>query len=321
MAGDVDILEAVALESSGARELEATPDSPARVIHRYGELSVLAVPDGETPSGVVRAAELAETTDGLGEVERLGLSALRLRESEEFRAAKRNRPRNREEWDMPGCTTVVPPPEPAEGLARAGPTSSYLEGTVAVGIVVVQGPTAALQFTDAEFTKVIAEVQNGLSWYATTNPVVGISFSYDIQNVGLALPADPNAPDLEAYWRDPAMGAIGFSADWNGVTAYIEDLRNRFGTCWTYCVFFTKYPLGWFAYASIGGDGSSWTMPRTAGAPTTSTACSPTRRDTSSAARTNTPTAGATAEGAGADSGSSTVTARTAPRAAACCAS
>jgi hypothetical protein len=251
MAGDVDVIEAVALKGNGA--VKAPDADMARVIHRYGELSILALPDGEAPEGVVRTTDLDAAPATLGHVERLGLAALRLRESEEFRAAKRKRPRSGEEWDMPDCTTVVPTPELDERVRAAAPTSSYLEGTVALGIVVVQGPTATLQFSDAEFTKVIAEVQNGLSWYATTNPVAGISFSYDIQNVGLSIAADPNAADLEAHWRDPAMGAIGFSADWAGVTAYIEDLRSRFGTRWTYCVFFTKYPLGWFAYASIGG--------------------------------------------------------------------
>lgn len=49
------------------------------------------------------------------------------------------------------------------------------------------------------------------------------------------------------------MAAIGFSADWNGVLDYVEDIRTRFGTRWTFCGFFTKYPLSWFAYASIGG--------------------------------------------------------------------
>ena len=123
----------------------------------------------------------------------------------------------------------------------------------AVGIVIVQGPTAALKFSDAERTKVIAEVQDGLGYLATTNPLAGISFSYDIQIVNLATAADPNAADLEGLWRDPAMAAIGFSGDWNGVLAYVEDNRNRFGTRWTYCGFFTKYPLNHFAYASIGG--------------------------------------------------------------------
>ena len=157
---------------------------------------------------------------------------------------------------MPKCTTVVPTPRASArtvGARAGGPTSSYLEGSVAVGIIIVQGPTPDLQFSDAERTKVVAEVQNGLGFFATTNPLAGISFSYDIQTVTLAIPADPAAPDLEGHWRNPAMGAIGFSADWNGVLDYVEDIRTRFGTRWTYCGFFTKYPLTWFAYASIGG--------------------------------------------------------------------
>jgi hypothetical protein len=32
-----------------------------------------------------------------------------------------------------------------------------------------------------------------------------------------------------------------------------HDLRRRLGTEWAYCGFFTKYPLGHFGYASIGG--------------------------------------------------------------------
>ena len=79
----------------------------------------------------------------------------------------------------------------AVGARAAGPTSSYLEGSVAVGIVIVQGPTAELQFTDAELTKVVAEVQNGLGWLATANPLAGIGFSYDIQNVTLTIAGRP----------------------------------------------------------------------------------------------------------------------------------
>ena len=99
----------------------------------------------------------------------------------------------------------------------------------------MQGPNTDLKFSDAERTKVVAEVQNGLTFFATTNPLAGITFTYDIQNVTLATQPDPNAADLEGLWRDPAMGAIGYSADWAGVGAYVEDLRSRFGTRWTYC--------------------------------------------------------------------------------------
>jgi hypothetical protein len=245
MAGDIEVMERPVLEvvTRGAE----------RVIHQYGRLDILAIPEEEPEAASRRLAEEISPS-GLTEVERLGLEALRLRESREFRTAKRNRPRAGELWDMPDCTTVVPqPPDARAAVAAAAPTSQYLEGTVAVGIIIVEGPTADLKFSDSERTKVVAEVQNGLSFYATANPVAGISFAYDIQIVTVATPPDPNAADLEALWRDPAMGALGFSADWAGVTAYIEDIRNRFGTRWTYCGFFTKYPLGWFAYASIGG--------------------------------------------------------------------
>ncbi|MEU0878227.1 FG-GAP-like repeat-containing protein [Lentzea sp. NPDC005914] len=234
MAGDLRIAEQITL----------TPDDST--IHRYGRFGVAR------STGPVAAAGPPQLPADLSDTERLGIAALRLRESAGYVEAKQSRPRAGEEWDMPDCTSVVPTPAD-EVLAAAGPTSSYLEGTVAVGIVVVQGPTPALRFTDAELVQVVAEVQNGLGFYATANPLAGLSFSYDIQNVTLAVQPDPNAADLEALWRNPAMGMIGFSADWAGVTAYVEDLRARFGTRWTYCGFFTKYPLFHFAYASIGG--------------------------------------------------------------------
>jgi hypothetical protein len=257
MAGDLDIYERAVLEDRASPPAAAlTRQTPGRTIHRYGRVSVIAEPDQATTGPVPGASELAESPTGLNEIERLGLAALRLRESEDYGAAKRSRPRAGEPWDMPSCTTVVPAPTVAThpgAAAAAGPTSAYLEGSVAVGIIVVQGPTDALKFSDAERTKVVAEVQNGLGWYATTNPTAGISFTYDVQVLTLTTQPDPAAADLEGLWRDPAMAALGYSADWNGVLSYIEAIRNRFGTRWTYCGFFTKYPLGWFAYASIGG--------------------------------------------------------------------
>ena len=251
MAGDLRIIERAAMEGA-ARAAEPALGWPGRVIHQYGRLKILAIPE-EAETAATRSIETV-SPQGLTETEQLGLAALNLRESSHYRIAKENRPRAGDRWDMPDCTTVVPPPPGARAaVAAAAPTSAYLEGTVAVGIIIVQGPTPDLTFSEAERTKVVAEVQNGLSFYATANPVAGISFAYDIQIVTVATPPDPNAADLEALWRDPAMGALGFSADWAGVTAYVEDIRNRFGTRWTYCGFFTKYPLGWFAYASIGG--------------------------------------------------------------------
>jgi hypothetical protein len=257
VAGDLEINERAVLEDAPVPSaLALARETPGRTIHRYGRVSILVEPEHRAGRPVPGASEAPEAPSGLNEVERLGLAALRLRESDEYLAVKQARPRPGESWDMPNCTTVVPTPKVATHLgaaASAGPTSAYLEGSVAVGIIIVQGPSDALKFSDAERTKVVAEVQNGLAWYATTNPLAGISFTYDIQAVTLNVQPDPAAADLEALWRDPTMAALGYSADWNGVLSYIEAIRSRFGTRWTYCGFFTKYPVGHFAYASIGG--------------------------------------------------------------------
>ncbi|MCK9893884.1 hypothetical protein [Frankia sp. AgB32] len=227
---------------------------------------------------------------GLNRAETLGLDAFRLRASSAYRRLKDDRPRDGHGWDMDRPCTDVPPPRGASGgapglgadtqvtpngradhfsplatlatpdstavatPATAGsPTSSRLEGSVAIGLVIVEGPTTDLQFSAAERTKVVAEVQNGLSWYATTNPAAGLAFHYDIQIVRLSVPANPKAADLEALWRDPTMDRLGYAANFDGVYAYVDALRGKLGTDWAYCAFFTKYPLGYFAYSSVGG--------------------------------------------------------------------
>ena len=57
-----------------------------------------------------------------------------------------------------------------EAPAPASATSGRLVGPVAVGVIIVEGPTDALRFTDEEQITVIAEVQNGLTWLATQTP-------------------------------------------------------------------------------------------------------------------------------------------------------
>jgi hypothetical protein len=251
MAGDLGLTELPVLEAPrGAEERLPT----GRVLHRFGRVSIIS-PDPDAAGADIPREPEEVGSDDLDETERLGLAALRLRESDEYRAAKLSRPRDGEPWEMTDCTSVEPPPSrPAPGARAArGPTSAYLEGSVAVGVVIVQGPDSGLKFSEEERTKVIAEVQNGLGFFIETNPLSGITFSFEIRDVQLDVPADPEADDLEALWRDPAMAALGFSPDWSGVDAYVEDLRTRLATNWTYCAFFTKYPLAHFAYAFIGG--------------------------------------------------------------------
>lgn len=49
------------------------------------------------------------------------------------------------------------------------------------------------------------------------------------------------------------MAELGWGAGMSNVGAYVQDLRSRLHTRWGYCAYFTKYPTGHFAYASLGG--------------------------------------------------------------------
>lgn len=268
MAGDIQIRERAVILPE-ARALTATAsigtDSKRRVVHMYGSRVVVmedSVDAGARSAIAESMAATAAVLKSLSPEERLGYTAFTLRESDEYQSAKAARPRDGESWDSSpemqhSCTL---PGEPAglatRALGMAGaPTSQRLTGSVAVGIIIVEGPNASLKFSQAERTKVVAEVQNGLSWLATQNPE-GLVFKYDIKIVTLNV--QPGADTLtfdqkETRWRDPAMQQLGFGTGMAGVSAYVEKIRTNLGTNWTYCAFFTKYPVGHFAYASIGG--------------------------------------------------------------------
>jgi plasmid maintenance system killer protein len=127
---------------------------------------------------------------------------------------------------------------------------------VAVGLIIVEGPTSNLKFSAAERTKVVAEVQNGLTWLGSQSSPAGVSWFYDLKVITLNVPAGPANETFEQKedrWRNPAMAQLGYGPGMAGVQDYVEKLRAAKGTDWAYCAFFTKYPLGWFAYASIGG--------------------------------------------------------------------
>ncbi len=268
MAGDLDIRERVLiLPDSRARDAAAAaPATQRRVTHVYGSrVMVIDEPDdaAETSNGAApsRRSATAATLRSLSMPEQLGLAAFDLRESAAYLDAKAARPRDGEEWDARGethvsCMLPDDPAHDARALAMAGaPTSQRLTGSIAVGIIIVEGPNANLKFSAAERTKVVAEVQNGLSWMASQSPD-GLTFKYDIKIVAVNVQPGPDTASggqKEALWRDPAMQQLGFATGIGGVSAYVEKLRTTLGTSWTYCAFFTKYPLYHFAYASIGG--------------------------------------------------------------------
>jgi Bacterial tandem repeat domain 1 len=266
MAGDIKIREQVViLPETRALAAPLVSTGKQRVIHQYGSRVIVMedADDIETQTAIARSIQAtAEVLSGLSPEEQLGYAAYTLRESGDYQSAKAARPHDGESWDASeamqhSCTAADEAHgEAARAMAMAGaPTSQKLTGSVAVGIIIVEGPNANLKFSQTERTKVVAEVQNGLGWLATQNPE-GLVFKYDIKTITVNV--QPGADNLsfeqkESRWRDPAMQQLGFSTGMAGVSAYVEKIRQNLATTWTYCAFFTKYPLGHFAYASIGG--------------------------------------------------------------------
>jgi hypothetical protein len=242
-----------------------------QVMHIFGPRVIIGrVPEGDRQAVEAAPAvrslhaeeRVARAPEPLTETEQLGLEAWNLRQSEEFEEAKRERPREGERWDGPD---VFEPPD-GPGMRHAGESdvqgapelaaedmSPYLIGSVAVGLILVEGPTAALRFTDAERAKVVAEVQEGLTWLGRQEPRASVTWSYDIRTVRLNVQPNNSLTGyepLEAHWRNPAMGKLGFSQSFQGVRDYVASIRTSLGTRWGYVAYFTKYPVHHFAYAS-----------------------------------------------------------------------
>jgi hypothetical protein len=225
------------------------------VIHAFSPHVLLGVLPADLPQD--NLAGFAESDEKLSRNERLGVDAWTLQHSPEFVEETNHRRHESVPWgevtppDPPAEPPVNPPDD--EIFAAAMPeTSAYLIGTVAVGVVFVDGPESSLQFSEAERTHVVAKVQAGLGWLAAQEPRAGVSWVYDIQEISIT-----DAPDkkrfgtepLESLWRDPTLAQMGFPTGSDGVLAYVQSVIAQYRTRWGYCVFFTKYPLHHFVYA------------------------------------------------------------------------
>ncbi len=142
-------------------------------------------------------------------------------------------------------------PELEPQLSTGTPTSLYMTGSIAVGVVIVSGDQSGLGFTPAEQQTVIQEVQEGLDFLANAEPRANVTFVYDIRLITVSAAPGPTTSyeAAEGPWRNAATHSMGFSADRQGSIDYVQDLRQRKGTNWAYAAYFTKYPLRHFAYA------------------------------------------------------------------------
>jgi hypothetical protein len=188
--------------------------APGPVLHEYGPSLRLTLGGG--PAGAPTAAPAREAPideSGLSSNEQLGLAAFRLRESPEYRASKESRPYQAATW-AEGPTPLHPAEQPivgggsdgevgkggesgggggAAGGPSAAPMARRLAGRVAVGVIVVSGP-GGLAFSNAQRTKIAAEVQNGLSWLGAQSPAKDVTWVHDSHHVTVTVPPAAGTP-------------------------------------------------------------------------------------------------------------------------------
>jgi len=270
MAGDLGITEGAVLLPERWPVDEALSElapslEPRHIFHEFGpRVRIAAATEEEEASDAILRLDVSRApvpapidVDLVGA---FGLAALQLRSSVRYVAMKADRPLAAAPWDTEEASMPDPPPDsdrplPAGEAGAPGPAQA-MRGRIGVGLVVVDGPTPDLIFNEDDRTLVVAEVQNGLGWYASQVPDGDLTWVYDIRPV--TIDAEPDAGDvdfepLEARFRDPALGAMGFSSGMAGVTEYVTALKDTLGVERAYCAFFTKYPVAHFAYATLGG--------------------------------------------------------------------
>ena len=234
---------------------EELEDLGAQITQEFTKhVFVANLPDEVSPAQL-RAATTTQP-ENIDEVSALAATAWN---NLQRKAAERSAPsRDGIRWDTPG---FEPPNKghdhghnrSAEFIERSTgtPTSLYMVGSIAVGVVIVSGRNADLRFSAADNLQVIQEVQEGLSFLANEEPRAKITFVYDIRliTVDVTPGSTSSYETAEAPWRDAALAVMGYPAERASSTRYVEDLRNERNTKWAYVGYFTKYPLHHFAYA------------------------------------------------------------------------
>src|SRR4051812_44128578 len=88
-------------------------------------------------------------------------------------------------WDAPGFQA---PKSVSAPVVVGGPGSRYLQGSVAVGLVIVSGPTVSLQFSLAEVKNVMSQVLEGLDFLVSAEPTARLNFTIELHTVSISTP-------------------------------------------------------------------------------------------------------------------------------------
>jgi hypothetical protein len=247
--------------------------APGGVLHDYGpnlKIRIGAPSPAALTAGVRTMAPSAVATGNLTPNEQLGLAALKLRESATYLAQKKRRRFKARSWKRgptPLHRAERPIIAPKDGSARAAIAAAAaaftarpkrLSGRIAVGIIMVSGP-GRRKLLKSQQVKIVAEVQNGLSWLAAQSPARDVTWVHDNHHVTVNVPQatgpagdeDERYEHFEGPWRDAALAKLGVvRSGLAGVKEYLTKLQADKNASAAYCAFFTLYRVNHFAYCT-----------------------------------------------------------------------
>lgn len=259
------------------RAVRAIEKVGGRVLHAYAPSIVVAsVPSDQVGRLAGKGGIISATTEPLDMTTlraadhqlRFAVSAWNEHFSVDRRLAMLASPELNRSW---GETEHRPPDPPADVMAQLRYLESQfspamfaaavgapdlnipvLVGRIAVGLVYVDSTVAQYQIADQEKSKVLSETIEGLNMLSGFEPRANIQWFYDIKRPKISMTASQftaaNKNQWEDLWRNAAMKAMGYSADFNGMNAYIDKIKASNNADWAYAIFVTKYPSFWFAY-------------------------------------------------------------------------
>ncbi|MCE5315558.1 MAG: hypothetical protein ABFD49_02510 [Armatimonadota bacterium] len=181
-------------------------------------------------------------------------------------------------WQMPaasndstGSTTSTLSPDTTYSEADHSPgyyeTSSFMIGSVSVGVVLPESAGDSENWSDDRVASVICKIVQGLDWWISqSSEYARLKFFYDIPdcNIGAACSLEPInlSTAFGESWIRETMSSLGYyKPDVSGTAftkAYINDVRTKFGTDWACCIFAVDslkdadgcFPDGNYAYGS-----------------------------------------------------------------------
>jgi hypothetical protein len=161
-----------------------------KILHQLSPTAFIA----EVPDALELSKLKASSAEPLAEPDastRLAVEAWKARTAPKPESAEAGRQAATEglAWDTPGYQSPHKPRATSSALSTTGdilesnntPTSLYLTGSVAVGVVLVSRDRGAEAFSDQERSQIIQEVQTGLDWLAKAEPRARLSWVYDIR--------------------------------------------------------------------------------------------------------------------------------------------